>query len=339
MREGVGRYEMTADWEERLRRAFGGKRVRFTTGFQLGDDKGTAVIEMTHAGVTENMQADAAAFEAWALVLHRWCGAGRVALRWEPVEESSVPETGAKRWPPAQLHYQRFLYRVLKFHELFGRDWFQTDAAMARAQSRCRDGAMFLNAPGARKSTKVKEKPEALLEWELLNERSETLKEYCGFPNRWLPARQIPVGLFSQDVPKARHAIFPGGAGAIDLAAIGDDRLWLFELKAEGNLPVGTLSELLFYTSVMRDLCMGVIKPARGAEISPDALTAPAIALARRITAVMLAPRLHPLLDGPMLDILNDGIAKVWNVVPGAPVVEIEAAILGERLKRRATVA
>lgn len=326
---------MPSSWDAKLRDAFGGQRVRFTTGFDIKDERGTAVIEMAPAGVTGNMQSDAAAFEAWALVLHRWCGARRVALRWEPLEVPAALEADAKRWPPAQLHYQRFLYRVQKFHELFGRDWFHADAAMARAQSRCRDGAMFLNAPGARKATKVKEKPEALLEWELLNGRSETLKAYCGFPSQWLPARQIPVGLFTHDVPKARHAIFPGGAGAIDLAAIGDERLWLFELKAEGNLPVGTLSELLFYTAVMRDLCMGVIKPARGAEISRDSLTAPAIALSRHITGVMLAPRLHPLLDGHMLGILNSAIAKMWNTVPGAPVVDIEAAILGERLTRR----
>jgi hypothetical protein len=327
---------MTAVWGEKLRQAFGGKRVRFPTGFQLKDEDGTAVIEMAHDGVTRNLQSNAAAFEAWALVLHRWCGAQHVALRWQPVEVQERLEADATRWPPAQLHYQRFLYRLLKFDLLFGADWFQADAALARAQSRCRDGAMFLNAPGARVGTKPKDKPEARIEWELLHGPGSALKTYCDSPVRWLPDRQIPVGLFTRDVPMARHAIFPGGAGAIDLAALGDDRLWLFELKADGNMPLGTLSEILFYTAVMRDLCTGAIRPARAAAVTPDKLTAPAMAAARRITGVMLAPRLHPLLDEDLLDRLNGAIAKTWNTAPGAPRVDIEAAILGPaQLARR----
>ncbi|MGV3570353.1 MAG: hypothetical protein ACO1PB_07110 [Ramlibacter sp.] len=332
---------MVVTWEEKLRQAFGANHVRLTTGIAVIGVGDSVVMEMTHAGVTGNMQSDAAAFEAWALVLHRWCGARRVALRWPALQVEELQDE-ARRWPTEQLHYQRFLYRLLKFHELFGADWFEADVTTARAQSRCREGAMFLNAPGARTETNgPKDKPEARLEWDLLyGDRRDALKAYCGSPSRWLPDRQIPVGLFTQGVPKARHAVFPGGAGAIDLAALGDDRLWLFELKAEGNLPVGTLSELLFYTAVVRDLCTKAIRPANVAAVEPDRLTAPAMAEARRVTGVMLAPRLHPLLDEKVLELLNGAIDRRWNAVRGAPAVDVEAAtILGSQLTRRAAPA
>jgi hypothetical protein len=78
------------------------------------------------------MQDDASAFEAWALVLHRWCGAARVELRWESVTVQTDLGRDAARWPPKALHYQRFLYRLRKFHELFGGEWFRTDLVAFR---------------------------------------------------------------------------------------------------------------------------------------------------------------------------------------------------------------
>src|SRR4051812_26659707 len=56
--------------------------------------------------------------------------------------------------------------------------------------------------------------------------------------------RQLPVGLFSKETPSRESQIFPGGKGAIDLVCLDADTIWLFELKAGGNIPVGTVTEL-----------------------------------------------------------------------------------------------
>lgn len=61
--------------------------------------------------VAENMQTDGAAFEGWAICLKSWLPdeINRVSLTWDKPEKN----TG---------HYNRFLYRVWKFKEMY--DWF-----------------------------------------------------------------------------------------------------------------------------------------------------------------------------------------------------------------------
>ncbi len=325
--------ESDSIWARRLRENFGSTRdVRFSSKFKLTDEGGTAVIELDRAAVESNMQDNNASFEAWALVLHRWCGAERVELRWEMIDVPSDCEPGASRWPREQLHYQRFLYRVRNFYELLSGQWFMADVARAQSQSRFRPGTMFLNAPGDRPENGArKTTPEAVLEWQLHLDTEGTVRAYCGATNAddpWIADRQIPVGLFSSDVPSGRSAIFPGGAGAIDLAALAGNHLWLFELKAGGNYPVGTLSELLFYVAVMRDLCLCRIKPPRGVAVDGKGLNSAKLARATRITGVMLAPELHPLLDSQLLSQLNRAIAQTWNAEALAPQVSLEAASL-----------
>ena len=51
-----------------------------------------------------------------------------------------------------------------------------------------------------------------------------------------------------------KHGLFPFGKSAIDLWAIKDDELWIFELKYD-NQKVGIISELLCYLWIMEDLC------------------------------------------------------------------------------------
>ena len=63
----------------------------------------------------------------------------------------------------------------------------------------------------------------------------------------------MPVGVFRDKVDK-KHGLFPFGKSAIDLWAIKDDELWIFELKYD-NQKVGIISELLCYLWIMEDLC------------------------------------------------------------------------------------
>ena len=65
--------------------------------------------------------------------------------------------------------------------------------------------------------------------------------------------RQFPVGLFKGE-PKRGQEIFTAGKSAIDLIGLDQNHgLWLFELKNAANVAVGGLSELFFYSAVLRD--------------------------------------------------------------------------------------
>ena len=55
-------------------------------------------------GLNANMQSDPAAFEAWALALLIHCGAKSVQISVDP---------------GARPHYERFLYRLKRFSELY----------------------------------------------------------------------------------------------------------------------------------------------------------------------------------------------------------------------------
>ena len=130
--------------------------------------------------------------------------------------------------------------------------------------------------------------------------------------------RQFPVGLFEGAVTGNR-AVFTGGKSAIDIVGVGDAGFWLFELKAGGNAPIGGLTELLFYASLIRDAA-GSAARFRFSAASAKTVIGPAdVVGATAINAVLLVEAGHPLLDHPeLITALNAAAAKVWNVEPGA---------------------
>jgi len=69
-------------------------------------------IHINKNSVCKNMQHNESAFESWALVFMNWLEEiDEVSLEWEKPDNIN------------NGHYQRFLYRVLKFEELFY-NWF-----------------------------------------------------------------------------------------------------------------------------------------------------------------------------------------------------------------------
>jgi hypothetical protein len=109
-----------SEWAARLKTCFiaetGEKRgIQLPEPHQIAIDGevGCVVIRMTNKGLLANMQKDEAAFEGWALVLHRWCGVEKIVLKWD------LPSEG-----DSDRHYQRFLYRAKRFLELFP-EWFK----------------------------------------------------------------------------------------------------------------------------------------------------------------------------------------------------------------------
>lgn len=318
---------MTYEWEARLKSAYKantperahGRRVRLPGRQRDGrwpmrvvGNGNAARVELSSDAVVRNMQTSASAFEGWSLALHRWCEVN-VELHWEPPHVSASANDEA--------HYQRFLYRVDRFASLFGGDWFQVGSPELLERSRVVgvSGPLYLNAPGDKQSLQPKDKKEALLEDRLL--RDVVFDQYFGFTAGRVKNRQVPVGLFSTPKPtRSRDCmIFPGGSAAIDLVCLDACRLWVFELKAGGNIPVGTVSELLFYVSVMRDLLLGrfrIEQPIgeRGG-LRPDRLID-----VNEVIGVMLGHDLAPLIsDAEIIRRLNLAIASRWNREPSAP--------------------
>jgi hypothetical protein len=118
------------------------------------------------------------------------------------------------------------------------------------------------------------------------------------------------------DIPTKASAIFTGGKSAIDLVGIGhDSSVWLFELKTEKNIQVGSLSELFFYSMVVRDVLLRRFgfdnrKPDSRATIFPEHVQA-----AKQIHARLLASRFHPLISEAALEVLNQrATAQNWEI-------------------------
>lgn len=305
---------MNSEWSRRLSdgyRAATGKtravRLPSEASFVVSGAEGAAHLHLPSSAVSGNMQSNAGAFESWCLALRHWCGAS-VSLSWD------APG------PDANLHYERFLYRLQRFDALFGDEWFvfaDPTGAVARSKVNLNAGRLWLNVGGPKpKTQKLRPNdPKTWTEdhWEchLASSAIEHLEQRFGF-SPGCKDQQFPVGLFSESTPTAASAVFPGAKSAIDIVAVDRERLWMFELKRAGNVGLGALSELIFYTAVMRDAVTGAFGFAepKGGVSRAERVTPSKIRDVTEINAVLLTPALHPLIDDQVLAILNDACKK-----------------------------
>ncbi|PIQ13112.1 MAG: hypothetical protein COW70_06435 [Hydrogenophilales bacterium CG18_big_fil_WC_8_21_14_2_50_58_12] len=262
---------------------------------------------LTRKAVVHNMQDDVAALEGWLLALKAWGVIGNVQLKWDVPE--MLDEDVVKK-----SHYQRFLYRVTWFEKLFG-SWFKVapecveHLKASKVIGESKVAPLRVNA--AKKPNSV---PDA-------RSKESRLEEYLA--EGWLAetfalnkvGRQFPVGLFENTISQ-KTSIFAGGKSAIDLVGIEDKakRLWVFELKAEGNESMGIISELFFYVLFMRDVILGAfeLQDVEGDAEEGDAkkgrltLGQQKRGEIKEIRGCLLAPKFHPLLDNNrVIDLLN----------------------------------
>jgi hypothetical protein len=178
-----------------------------------------------------------------------------------------------------------------------------------------------LGAPGSRNpvSAPVAPRSERDIECYLAND-SKARKLLLGAFDLRSIDRQLPVGVFDGE-PRNEVRIFTAGTSAIDLVAIDQKRsLWIFELKKKNNIKVGVLSEMFFYSMVMRDLQKGVIAlSSRWDALQPQnggfGISGAELANAEWLHARVLAPNFHPLIDDDIFALLNWHAGRGgWNV-------------------------
>lgn len=265
--------------------------------------QGELTIKLSKKGVLGNMQSDESAFEGWSFIVRRWTEYKNIKLEWEKVDNIE------------NQHYQRFLYRAYKMLDNYS--WFSiSDSEQKEIKENCKvfhTNALILNVPvnkalekGKIDSFSAKMRENDMEVFIFQNDEPLT--------NRFLLNslyRQLPVGLF-KDKKSNTNRIFTGGRSCIDLWGLNkkDKAVCLFELKNFRNIKVGILSELFFYSMIIADT-MGIkrritfnskIKDLPG-RCSLEDLNS--IANYSVVSAIILSPRLHPLIDNSVFNLIN----------------------------------
>lgn len=285
--------------------------------FRLSGTKEQMRLFLTAKAVVCNMQNDIAAFEGWLLAFKAWNCITGAELHWEiPADKNNG-------------HYQRFLYRVTWFSKLFS-SWFSVapECHTYLDESKVK-GALFVNSPaGTPKDAPADKSKEAKLEKYLA--ASGWLANTFALAN---VGRQFPVGLFQNEVSN-KTKIFTGGKSAIDLVGIEPEqnRLWIFELKAENNSSMGIVSELLFYVAFMCNVVRGDFTHENGKPQVKGRLHHAELNDIKKIRGCFLAPEFHPLLDdNRVIDLLN---TACW---PGGIAVDFHMEKLPDAVMEQAS--
>ena len=223
---------------EKFLRTIGGKetsRVSFSSYVDVEKIDDLVVLKLSSKSLIDNMQSDASAFESWALIIRAaFESVGifvRIRIDGEKLDE--LPNRDKN-------HYNRFLYRIGKFVDIF--EWAYTDdfseeiAIFNNAHTN-----MVLNVP-TQEAKKEAEKGEATME-----------REFC-IDNKSLfdcLDHQLPVRLFDDGIGETA-AVTAGGF--VDAWAIIGNTVYIFELKLGDNRKVGAIAELMFYVNVISDV-------------------------------------------------------------------------------------
>lgn len=255
----------------------------------------------------ENMQDNPAAFEGWAVVLRRYFKKDiklgiAVSLNFEELK-GKFEGNG---------HFNRFLYRVLRFQEQYG--WFSLSEDLKTIISADdgfddwlkENGESFVNNVPLQdnkesNNDKISENwvermlagKESILHDVIENANSEGNEIF----------RQLPVGLFS-DTVKRENEVFARGSAAVDLWTWDGDKLYAFELKYRNKM-VGIITELFFYANYLYDLLIEKNFTLNEKNTKKRGYHNLLKNKFKEICACMLVDEIHPLIDEKVLEILN----------------------------------
>ena len=273
-----------------------------------GDEKCLEVTLHESALRASNMQNNDSAFEAWILAIISWCDVQKVNIHHELSREKVYKKEG---------HYQRALYRLERFSELMQGKVRIDKIIFSDSKTRTSAHPTINVALGKDTSSNTSS----------AGSESEIEKDFTrnGTPRRLLMEkfdlqeldRQFPVGLFDGEPAKGRE-IFTGGKSAIDLIGIDRNKdIWIFELKKPGNVAIGAISELLFYSEMLKDaqgthplFQFSQRLPGSRIKVSPENIRD-----AKQIHARLLLEDTHPLLSDDVFALLNSAAKSAgWAI-------------------------
>ena len=333
MTEG-GNYVEQSEIRDRIIKAFRQRvpRAKLPNPEQLHVEQGswpTCVrLCLTAETVEKNMQSNSAAFEGWALLIHVYC---------KFHVELDLDLEHAPSEQPARGHYQRFLYRALKFSQQYS-SWFSLSERLAPRVEQFRQYLYHGGSPAhpnptfcnglpskpAKDGTSLESCVEGLFAGECRSVLTELTFQQAGIS--LIPDcvhRQLPVGLYETEKSE-QNSVFTYGKSAVDLWALTTDGVVIYELKTR-NPMVGLLTELMFYANYMYDL---YVSQNRMRPFPPDGQTGQISADDRilrgydqlykkycadkiaTIHAAMLTDKLHSLIapvTQELLDLMNTG--------------------------------
>ncbi len=260
---------------------------------------GVLMIGMHDFALTENMQNNSSAFEAYAVLLKRWIPEiHEVRIRWvEPLLHFTSYAKGQ--------HYQRFLFRAFSFSDAYL--WFNVDGSNHSSISQLvtgRPGNYFLNSPSGPRSRNfnevwpLQEYSESKLE-EFIMSHIPTATRFRNIFQLHILDNQLPVGVFSEYVSKTTK-VFTGAKSAIDIWGInGQNEFCLFELKKDDNKMVGALTEMFFYSALIQNVIDGELLLLEGMPEADE------ISQCDGVNCFLLAPNTHHLIDNEVFQVLN----------------------------------
>ena len=245
-------------------------------------------------GLKANMQDGEAAFDSWAIALKYYLkeDVKTITIDWE--RDFSEGENG-------YLHFNRFVYRLAKFVQTYS--WAHSAKPIPAIPT-----TLYCNIGREKAASIDKHSPESegWLECKYVMDHS---MEYDVINH------QFPVGIFHEKVSRTTHYT-TGQKSAIDIWAIKDDCLSIFELKKPDNYGLGIISELMFYTNILDDILShrimyeesknveyAVKHDIRGFKKFHEAYEKGTI---NKIESIFLANNLHPLLSNGLIDFIND---------------------------------
>lgn len=257
-------------------------RLKFPESITFESDNGILKVTMTQNGLKENMQENPAAFEGWVLAIKAIAPelANEVKIQWKGDDATKN-----------NVHYIRFIYRVIKFTQSYKWASYKTLNKQAEKdieQYKKEICEWVVNYPQT-DAKKEAEKGEAQLERSI---------------NSLLPGihdHQLPVGLFFKEISRKTERT-PRQGSQIDLWSIETNTLSIYELKKDNNTNVGIISELMFYVNVIKDLAEETLhypKEAKEAKFRNidsiyDHVTNKKI---KQVYGVFLANNFHPLIQ------------------------------------------
>lgn len=291
-------------WLTRLRAAYHDKtgaspnRLKIPSEIDFSGTGDRLHMRLADGFNRHNMQSDAAAFEGWALVFRTWLELKDVELDWGQTVDGRTNDQ----------RFEQFLYRASRFSRNY-ESWFSV-ANSFRLEASAIDKSsetLFLNMASDRSNLKETQTPrrnrkEHELEKTIVENSTcqENLKALLGLSYKI--DRQFPVGVFEGRVSRSSQ-LLPGGSAQIDLWSIDAQRRFIiFELKTGGNVKVGILSQLFYYSTVVSDLQRNIfhyesMDQATNLAVSSDG-----------VRGCLLAPRFHPLVatgDHSVFGVMN----------------------------------